>query len=257
MSPQPAKALSSQRAAVASAASGAVSGALVSVALQPLDVVRTRMQTDATTGAARSLLKTIRSITDDGGARNLWRGTSATVIRVGCGAGVHFYTLQLMRELKAVSQHDQPLLKVLADAAMGGGSRALAVTLMCPITLVKTRMEASGAAAAVFAYSSVPQAIKTILRTEGALAMWQGLMPALLSNVPFSSIHYVFYSQFQQAFHQRLGEGPANNFAAGASASVLATLLTQPFDVMRTRAMLGLQAHFPHFPHAAMGCSGQ
>jgi solute carrier family 25, member 38 len=236
---------SSQRNAFASAASGALSGALVSVTLQPFDVVRTRMQADATAGAARSLLRTIRSVTDDGGVRNLWRGSSATVVRVGCGAGVHFYLLQLMRELKANRKRDdakeQPLMSVLTDAAMGGSSRAIAVSLLCPITLVKTRMEASGAAAAAFAYRSVPEALVSIIRSEGVLAMWRGLIPALMTNVPFSTIHYVFYTQFQQMLQQRVEKGPASNFAAGAGASILATLLTQPFDVMRTRAMLSLE----------------
>ena len=35
-------------------------------------------------------------------------------------------------------------------------------------------------------------------------------------------------------------QGPLVNFASGAAASVLATCATQPFDVLRTRAMLQL-----------------
>ena len=68
-----------QTKAIASAASGAVSGALISVTLQPFDVVRTRMQADATAGKARSLLQTVRAIAAEGGTKNLWRGSAATV----------------------------------------------------------------------------------------------------------------------------------------------------------------------------------
>ena len=84
--------------ALASAASGAVSGAAVSVVLQPFDVLRTRMQSDATAGKARSVLQTVRAVASEGaGAQNLWRGSVATVARVGCGAGVNFYVLQEIR----------------------------------------------------------------------------------------------------------------------------------------------------------------
>ena len=86
----------------------------------------------------------------------------------------------------------------------------------------------------------MPHALSTIVRTEGARALFQGLVPALLTNVPFSTIHYALYRQFQSMLLERMGEGTALNFGSGACASVLATLLTQPFDVMRTRAMLNL-----------------
>eukprot|EP00966_Prymnesium_polylepis_P093663 2167529-Prymnesium_polylepis.1 len=173
-----------------------------------------------------------------------------------------------MRDIRARrkkhGESTQPWRDVLANAVMGGTSRACAVTLLCPITLVKTRMEASGAAAARFAYQSVPDALSSIVRTEGARALWQGLAPGLLSTVPFSTLHYVIYRQMQAStldrvsptpspsptdprdrhrqasFLDRFGEGTALNFGCGAAASVLATLITQPFDVMRTRAMLNL-----------------
>lgn len=148
-----------------------------------------------------------------------------------------------MRNAKArrKSSELQPAWKeVCANALMGGTSRACAVTLLCPITLVKTRMEASGAAAAAFAYRSVPHALCSITQTEGVRALWGGLFPALAANVPFSTLHYVFYRQFQTMLAGRLGEGAALNFGSGAGASILATVITQPFDVLRTRAMLNL-----------------
>ena len=74
---------------------------------------------------------------------------------------------------------------------------------MCPVTTVKTRMEASGAAAAAYAYRSVPQALSLIVRTEGPLALWRGLAPALLSNVPFSALHYAAYSYLREELGRR------------------------------------------------------
>jgi hypothetical protein len=65
----------------------------------------------------------------------------------------------------------------------------------------------------------VPHALSTIVRTEGARALFQGLVPALLTNVPFSTIHYALYRQFQSMLLERMGEGTALNFGSGACAS--------------------------------------
>jgi hypothetical protein len=236
-----------------SAASGAVSGAAVSVVLQPLDVLRTRLQTDATSGTYRSIHDTAHGIWREGGGfSNLWRGSSATVVRVGMGAAIHFFSLQLMREASGASglrsgggrggpsTGGATSAAWLRDAGMGGASRSIAVLLMCPVTTVKTRMEASGEAGARYVYSSVPHALSVITHTEGVGALWRGLLPNLAANAPFSAIHYMCYKQVQALAAPHLPSPVATSFVSGAVASVLATLATQPLDVLRTRAMLRL-----------------
>ena len=153
----------------------------------------------------------------EGGLWNLWRGTSATVLRVGGGAGVHFFTLSLLREVQDRAA-DKDARAALSNAAVGGLSRGLAATVMCPITTVKTRMESSGAAAAGYAYASVWRALQRISEAEGPVALWRGLPPALLANVPFSALHYAFYRQMQTLLEVR----PAASRSGGA-------LLQDPF----------------------------
>lgn len=56
-------------------------GALISMCVQPLDVVKTRMQADAARGTATSAVTTLRTIVAHDGVRALWQGTQPTVIR--------------------------------------------------------------------------------------------------------------------------------------------------------------------------------
>merc|ERR1719183_283432 len=85
---------------IASAMSGSVSGALVSACVQPLDVIRTRMQADSARGLAKvSTVKTFQGIVRSGGIRDLWRGTQPTVIRLGIGAGLHFFFLESLKPI--------------------------------------------------------------------------------------------------------------------------------------------------------------
>ena len=71
--PPPAK---KKRSRAASALSGSLSGALVSACVQPLDVVRTRMQADVGRGIFRSTLQTMHTVVAEVGA-----------MPVGSGAG--------------------------------------------------------------------------------------------------------------------------------------------------------------------------
>ncbi len=49
--------------------------------VQPLDVIKTRMQADAARGVATSAVATLRTVVADSGIRALWQGTQPTVIR--------------------------------------------------------------------------------------------------------------------------------------------------------------------------------
>ncbi|EFJ40615.1 hypothetical protein VOLCADRAFT_99596 [Volvox carteri f. nagariensis] len=127
---------------VVSALSGAISGSLISACVQPLDVVRTKMQADAARGVVRGTLATARVVLSEQGLRGFWAGTGPSVIRVGLGAGMHFVLLEQIRWLLSAPGVDGNLQLSNVGAAMSGGiSRAIAAVLLCPVTVVKTRME--------------------------------------------------------------------------------------------------------------------
>lgn len=74
-------------------------------------------------------------------------------------------------------------------------SRTLAAVAACPFTIVKTRMEYSGAGG--HAYTSTMHALSSIWRTEGLRGMYAGLGPTALSQAPFSALYYMFYTRLQ------------------------------------------------------------
>ena len=211
-----------RRKTLAGAASGAAAGSSVAMCLQPLDVIRTRMQVGVLDNSRPPALQLITTVFRE---RALWSGAWASALRVGGGAFIHFGTLELLSERSSSGS-------AASTAFVGGAARLVAVTVLCPITTVKTRLEAGGA------YRSVPEALVTIARQEGVLALWRGLWPAVFANVPFSALHLLLYRRFKEAAEARAPPSTALNFGAGGAASLIATLATHPFDVLRTRAML-------------------
>jgi solute carrier family 25, member 38 len=72
-----------------------------------------------------------------------------------------------------------------------GLSRAVAAAVLCPITVVKTRMEyrvpsGSAVAASLPVYNNTWHALSSIARQEGAQGLFKGLWPTVLTNAPFS-----------------------------------------------------------------------
>eukprot|EP00191_Tetraselmis_sp_GSL018_P018603 CAMPEP_0177591214 /NCGR_PEP_ID=MMETSP0419_2-20121207/7872_1 /TAXON_ID=582737 /ORGANISM="Tetraselmis sp., Strain GSL018" /LENGTH=637 /DNA_ID=CAMNT_0019081929 /DNA_START=119 /DNA_END=2028 /DNA_ORIENTATION=+ len=179
-------------------ASGSISGLLVSVVLQPLDVVRTTMQTEAAKSANRpQVVPTVRSIITEGGVQALWRGSSATVVRLGLGAGLHFLFIDIAKSALQRPMPDGRMgLSPGAAALAGGCARALSAAALCPVTLVKTRLEYGRGEQM---YRGPVMAVRQIYTAEGARGLFRGLGPTILTNAPFSGLYYMFYTQLQVA----------------------------------------------------------
>lgn len=235
------------------------------------------MQVDAIHGKFRSTADTLKTVLGENGVRGLWRGTPATVVRLSLGAGTHFFLLDLLKPIiethsstgtlglggaalagascylahSSVSsiavwlhclrcQHAPDVPGIQWQTHAGGLSRGLATVVLSPITLIKTRLEATGALGLDSSRTMVTVA-REVIKTQGIRGLWRGCVPAVLSNAPFSAIYYSVYSHCQQAAGP---ESPvphtAVNFSAGVLAAMVATLVTQPTDVLRARVQLGV-----------------
>lgn len=163
------------------------------------------------------------------------RHISSPGLLCGCGVGVG---------VVAVNHH-----------VLAGLARAMSAAVMSPVTLVKTRMEYGGPNH--IRYNNTAHALATIARTEGPSALWRGLLPTVLTNAPFSALYYMIYTKLKVALGSLQSSGnfggksssseqaggwnsTAVNFVSGVCAATVATLLTQPTDVVRTRMQLGL-----------------
>ena len=224
---------------LASVLSGSSSGALVSACMQPLDVLRTRMQAEAARGVFLSTVETTSIVLKEGGIAALWKGTQPTVIRLGIGAGLHFFFLESIKNLAETTREDGTThLTAIGAAITGGVSRAMAAMVSCPFTVVKTRMEYGGVGAVK--YKNTFHAMHTIAVQDGLKGLYRGIVPTVLSNAPYSALYYMFYVKLQDKLSSPERSTITVNAAASLVAALSATLVTQPADVLRTHMQLGI-----------------
>ena len=233
----------------ASFIAGSSAGLVSSLTLQPFEVVKTRMQAGRlNAGPTKGMFATAGCVVRDEGVRGLWAGVTASCVRTAAGAGLYFLLLErVSRELnQRFPRVEGDKASAAADGArkfaVGATSRALAATLLCPITVVKTRMEY--AAMSGVTYSGVRNALWQVASKEGARGLFSGLGSTLARDAPFSGLNLLMYTEARRAMADlaaaRGREVTAlDTLIAGAVAGGIATFATHPPDVLRTRAQLG------------------
>uniref|UniRef100_A0A8C7MBQ7 Mitochondrial glycine transporter n=1 Tax=Oncorhynchus kisutch TaxID=8019 RepID=A0A8C7MBQ7_ONCKI len=212
---------------------GSLSGTCSTLLFQPLDLVKTRLQTLQNTmkpgapkvGMMTVLIQVIRTESFLG----LWKGVSPSFVRCIPGVGIYFSTFYSLKqhyfqEGRAPNAGEAVLL--------GAGARAVAGVCMLPVTVIKTRFESGR-----YNYVSVLGALKSVCETEGPRALFSGLTATLLRDAPFSGIYVMFYSQAKRSLPPEVSSSPyapLGNFGCGVMAGVLASVVTQPADVVKT-----------------------
>ncbi|XP_031445904.1 mitochondrial glycine transporter [Phasianus colchicus] len=178
---------------------GSISGTCSTLLFQPLDLLKTRLQTlqPAVGGSGRAgMVAVLFRVVRTESLLGLWKGVSP------------------------VSGSSNPDFKMTHTSKPA----------------VYTRYESGR-----FGYGSVYGALKSIYQTEGARGMFSGLTATLLRDAPFSGIYLMFYTQTKKLTPQVQLDPvlmPVVNFGCGIFAGVLASLATQPADVIKTHMQL-------------------
>ncbi|KNE55976.1 hypothetical protein AMAG_01822 [Allomyces macrogynus ATCC 38327] len=249
---------------------GALSGMTTCIALQPLDVVKTRLQQEAAhhgtvaanaarhAGSLSALQARIakfhalgvsgqvrvitKQIVDERGVQGLWRGTTPTILRNVPGSAFYFFFLHHLRSTFA---HLPWLSRDSANMVAGATARGTAGLLFMPISVIKVRYESSA-----YAYTSIAGAARDIVAKEGVRGLFAGFGATAMRDVPYAGVYVALYEQLKALGNRvLLDSSPAKstglNMGSGVIAGTFATVLTQPFDLIKTRVQVDPH-HYPN-----------
>ncbi|KAG7209769.1 hypothetical protein KM043_011391 [Ampulex compressa] len=217
---------------------GSVSGTFSTILFQPLDLVKTRLQSRVNLhvdcrSSSNGMLGMVTHIIQKENVFGLWKGMTPSITRVVPGVGLYFSSLHW---LKGILNFEEPLTPIQA-MSLGITARSMSGALLIPITVVKTRFESG-----VYKYNSIREALRLIYKQEGVRGLSSGLLPTLLRDAPFSGLYLMFYTQLKNVgtmsdLSPTQSLAPVN-FGCGILAGVLASFVTQPADVIKTKMQL-------------------
>ncbi|KAG6551006.1 hypothetical protein Mapa_007239 [Marchantia paleacea] len=131
----------------------------------------------------------------------------------------------------------------LFDAAAGAGAGTIAATFVCPLDVVKTRLQVArfpknGAVA--LKGGIIAGSLGQIFKEEGVRGLYRGLSPTVLALLPNWAVYFTVYEQLKRLLRPGDGSGqeklpPGRNVLAAAGAGCATSLVTNPLWVVKTR----------------------
>ncbi|KAM3073520.1 hypothetical protein ACMFMG_004585 [Clarireedia jacksonii] len=249
----------SHRSGGKSSPTGLCSGTTGAMLLQPIDLLKTRVQQSG----SQSIRETVRQISQSPNVvRSFWRGTAPSMIRTGLGSATYFTTLSTIRQYlqrhsidgpgnTAYTSSSLPKLSNTANLVSGAVARVSAAFLVMPLTILKVRYESS-----LYSYGSMASAARDIYRTERIRGFFAGYGATAARDAPSAGLYVLFYEQFkkrlstlqgQRSVSESLTMGPSMaatiNFSSGVLASATCSFITNPFDAVKTRIQLQPQQY--------------
>lgn len=124
----------------------------------------------------------------------------------------------------------------IPTAVAGGLAGAITATVVCPLDVLKTRLQVQSRSAAS---EGIRGGLSKILRDEGARGLYRGLTPTLFALLPNWAVYFTVYERLKLAIGNRVNpngpSGPGVHMIAAAGAGAATMLITNPLWVIKTR----------------------
>ena len=223
---------------------GMLGGATEAVLLQPLDLMKTRLQMDSAKNF-RGIAHCERTIFAKEGFLAFYKGLTPFMGNLICKYGLRFYSHSKFKTLLGADRFDPTsrafLTRTFLAGLMTGTLESLAI--VTPLDVVKIRLQNQiGFNKQKIQYRNPVHAAVTIVRREGLCALWKGALPTVIRN---SSNQAVMFSSVlllnQKVWGKQPGDGKVlpwwQTALSGFVGGSFAPCPNNPIDVVKTRLM--------------------
>ncbi|KPP65712.1 mitochondrial coenzyme A transporter SLC25A42-like, partial [Scleropages formosus] len=223
------------RSVLKSLLSGAFAGAVAKTAVAPLDRTKIMFQVSSNRFSAKEAYKLIYRMYLKEGFFSLWRGNSATMVRVVPYAAIQFCAHEQYKHLLGKRYGFQgkalpPFPRLLAGSLAG----TTAAMLTYPLDMVRARM----AVTPKEMYGNILHVFVRISREEGMKTLYRGFTPTILGVVPYAGLSFFTYETLKKLHADKSGRSQPYSYerlAFGACAGLIGQSASYPLDVVRRR----------------------
>lgn len=189
---------------------GGLGGVVSQFAVYPIDTLKFRLQCsnlDSSVKGNALLIETATNMFKEGGLRIFYRGifvgTSGIFPYAALDLGT-FTTIKnwlVVRESKKLGiKTDDVKLPNYMVLTLGALSGSFGATVVYPINLLRTRLQAQGTYAHPYTYDGFSDVLKKTIAREGYPGLFKGLVPNLAKVAPAVSISYFMYENLKYIF---------------------------------------------------------
>ncbi|WIA18383.1 hypothetical protein OEZ85_009845 [Tetradesmus obliquus] len=216
---------------------GGLAGGLAKTAVAPLERTKIIFQTR---GGQLTVQGVLQYIWQHEGFAGLFKGNTASVLRIVPYAAIHFGLYEYYRRaiVQLALPHSKPGSKEqgipLWDLLAGSASGASAVLATYPLDLVRTRLayatetpppatQQSGPGRLRHRHPGIFSLLATTAKDEGLLGLYRGVLPTLLGILPYAGLKFYVYQALKNHYRATSRAGCSDsNIPAGCHTTAAA-----------------------------------
>ncbi|CAN6887962.1 unnamed protein product [Brassica oleracea var. botrytis] len=146
-----------------------------------------------------------------------------------------------MIENESSSLDYRSIREVACNAAAGATAGAIAATFVCPLDVIKTRLQVVGLPEAPVSGkrgSVIITSLQDIVKKDGVRGMYRGLSPTIIALLPNWAVYFSVYGKLKDVLQSSDGKlSVGANMVAAAGAGAATSIATNPLWVVKTRLM--------------------
>lgn len=215
---------------------GSLSGMFATCCIQPMDMIKVRIQLGAAEGGATSPVVIARDMIKNDGFLSLYNGLSAGLTRQIVYTGARLGLFDIFTEKsKDPAYNNVPGFAKKSICALGAGGIAAVAGNPADLALIRMQSDSMLPEAERRNYRGVFHALGSIASSEGPIGLFKGAMPTATRAMALNFGMLAFNAQAKELLDGAGAPAGVSTFGASAIAGFAASAFSLPFDFVKTQ----------------------
>ncbi|KAI9588546.1 hypothetical protein GQX74_004391 [Glossina fuscipes] len=229
---------------------GGLAGACSALLVQPMELVKNRLQMSGAGGIAKDYRNTwdvVRKVYKYEGVLRFYNGLGASIVRqlmyTTTRLGIYQYYFDTYKRANGCV----PSMLTCAGYGLIAGAAGALVGTPADVVLVRTVTDGNMPPHLRRNYKNIFDALIRIGREEGLAGLWSGCLPTTARAMVVNMCQLASYSQLKNYLQKRytLNEGLFLHACTGFVSGLITTIVSMPLDMAKTRLQtMERPAHF-------------
>lgn len=223
---------------------GGAAGAFAKTAVAPLERIKILLQTRTEGYHSLGVYQSLKKLVKHEGLQGLYKGNTASVLRIVPYAALHFMTYE---QYRCWLLNNCPSIGVGSIVDLLAGSAAGGTAAICtyPLDLARTKLAyqvvyeeqsfKNGVRGLHFqpGYHGIKDVIKNVYTDGGVRGLYRGVGPTLVGILPYAGLKFYIYEELKRQVPEEHQKSIVLRLSCGALAGLFGQSFTYPLDVVR------------------------
>ena len=214
---------------------GGLSGMCATCLIQPIDMIKVRIQLRGESRGATSPLDVAKEIYKQGGVKGFYAGIDSALLRQAVYASLRIGIYYTLNDKLADPETGEVSSTARALNSLAAGAIGSAIANPCDLALVRMQADQTLPEAERRNYRNVFHAFQSIMKNDGFMEMYRGCAPTVARAMALNLSMLFTFDVFKKKLEVNYGPGKLTTIKATFISGVFVAVCSLPFDNMKTK----------------------